>query len=148
VDDRGLYYSAIIASFIKAASRCIPATSKPKIAGWNDHVRHFWHRIWLDNGCPHHGLISYIKRRARAKYKQAVKLVKRNQSDMRSAKMAIALQSQDKRNFWFETKRINNNRSSLINVVDAARGDKDITNTFANKYKQLYNSVSYTMSTI
>ena len=108
----------------------------------------FLYRICLDIGCPHHGIISDIKRKAHAKYKQAVKLVKRNQSDMRATKMATALQRQDKYNFCFETKRINNNHSSLINVVDAARGDKDITNTFANKYKQLYNSVSYTMSTI
>jgi len=40
-------------------------------------------------------------------------------------------------------KRIHNNHSSLPNVVDDAQGDKDITNTFANKYKHLYNSVSY-----
>ena len=40
-------------------------------------------------------------------------------------------------------KRINNNHSSLPNVVDDAHGDNDITNTFANKYKHLCNSVSY-----
>ena len=40
-------------------------------------------------------------------------------------------------------KRINNNHSSLPNVVDDAQCDKDITNTFTNKYKHLYNSVSY-----
>ena len=57
--------------------------------------------------------------------------------------MAIALQSQDKRNFWCEVKRIHNNHSSLPNVVDDAHGDKDITNTFVNTYKHLYNSVSY-----
>jgi len=139
-DDIDHYYSAIIASYIKAASRCIPTTNKPKIAGWNDHVRHFkdqsivWHWIWLDNGCPHHGLISDIKRKIHAKYKQAVKLVKRNQSDMRAAKLATALQSQDKCNFCCEMKHINNNHANLPNVVVDADGDKDITNTFANKY--------------
>jgi len=152
VKDIDIYYSAIIASCIEAASRCIPTTSKPKIAGWNDHVKQFkyqsilWHRIWLENGCPHQGLISDIKRKTHAKYKQAVKLVKRNQSDMRAAKMATALQSQDKRNFWCEMKRINNNRSSLPNVVDDAHGDKNITRTFADKYKDLYNSVSYNVN--
>jgi len=88
VDDIDHYYSAIIASCIKAASRCIPTTNKPKIAGWNDHVRFFkdqsivLHRTWVSIGCSHHGLISDIKRKSDAKYKQAVKLVKRNQSDM------------------------------------------------------------------
>jgi len=57
--------------------------------------------------------------------------------------MATVLQNQDKRNFWFETKRTNNNHFSLSNVVDDARDDKDITNTFVNKYKHSYNSVSY-----
>jgi len=51
VDDIDHYYSAIKASCIKAASRCIPTTNKPKISGWNDHVGRFkdhsscWHRI-------------------------------------------------------------------------------------------------------
>jgi len=40
-------------------------------------------------------------------------------------------------------KQINNNYSSLSNVVDDAQCDKDITNTFANKYKHSCNSVSY-----
>ena len=62
---------------------------------------------------------------------------------MRAAKMATALQSQDKHNFSCVMKLINNNHSSLPNVVDDDHGDKDITNTFANKYKHLYNSVSY-----
>jgi len=62
--------------------------------------------------------------------------------------MATALQSQDKRNFWCETKRKNNNHSSLPNVVDHGHGDKNITNSFANKYKHLYNSVSYDVNAI
>jgi len=70
-------------------------------------------------------------------------LVKWNQSDTRPAKIPTVPQSQDKRNFWYEMKRINNNHSSLPNVVDDAHGDKDITNTFGSKYKHLYTSVSY-----
>jgi len=62
VDDIYQYYSDVIALCIKAACRCIPTTSKPKIAGWDDHVRHFkdksicfWHRIAIDNVCQYHG---------------------------------------------------------------------------------------------
>jgi len=57
--------------------------------------------------------------------------------------MATALQRQDKHNFGCEMKRINNNHSSLPNVVNDTHGDEDIINIFANKYKHLYNSVSY-----
>jgi len=86
------YYSAIISSCIDSASRCIPTTSKPKLAGWNDHVKPFkdqsifWHRLWIDNGKPRSGIIADIRRRTRSKYKQAVKLVKRNQSNFRAEK--------------------------------------------------------------
>jgi len=67
--DIDTYYRSIITSCIKATSQCIPCTSKPKIAGWNDIVKPykeqsvFWHRIWQDNGCPRHGIIYDIKRR-------------------------------------------------------------------------------------
>jgi len=47
---------------------------------------------------------------------------------------------------WKES--INNNHSCLPNVVDDVHCDKDITNTFVNKYKHLYNSVSYDVNDI
>jgi len=62
---------------------------------------------------------------------------------MTAAQIVTALQSQDKRNFLCEMKRINNNQSSLPNVIDDALDDKNIINIFANKYKHLHNSVSY-----
>ena len=33
----------------------------------------FWHRSWLDNGCPHHDLMADIKRKTHAKYNHTVK---------------------------------------------------------------------------
>ena len=62
---------------------------------------------------------------------------------MRAAKWQLLYRVKINVFFVCSMKRINNNHSSLSNVVDDTHGDKDITNTFANKYKHLYNSVSY-----
>ena len=58
LEDIDRYYNSIISACITVASSCIPKTSKPRLAGWNDHVKMykeqsvFWHRIWIDNCYP------------------------------------------------------------------------------------------------
>ncbi len=106
----------------------------------------FWHHLWIDNGRPRHGLIADIRRRTRAGYKRAVKLVKRNQSDIKIDKMAQSLQSDDKRDFWDEVKRITASRNNMPCVVDDTHGDVNISKLFADKYQDLYNSVSYNVN--
>jgi len=57
--------------------------------------------------------------------------------------MASAFICQDKRNCLDEMRNINGNYTSLPNVVDNTQGDEEISRLFADKYSNLYNSVSY-----
>jgi len=65
---------------------------KKALAGWNEEVEPvrneamFWHGIWLDKGKPHQGIIADIRRRTRAKYKHAVRALKRQQETQISKK--------------------------------------------------------------
>jgi hypothetical protein len=122
---------------------------KKALAGWNEVVEPvrneamFWHGIWMDNGRPRQGIIADIRRRTRAKYKHAVKALKREQDTQISQKMATSLQSQNKRDFWKEVKRIGGKFQSVVNVIDDEYGNDNISNAFADKYCELYNSVPF-----
>ena len=143
------YYNDIISACDTAASRCIPASGKFRLAGWNDHVKPyrdqsiFWHRLWVDNDRPRHGIIADIRRRTRTSYHHAVKKLKSDQAKLKANKMATALQSQNGRDLWSEVKRINSKKMNVPNTVDNAQGDVEIGRLFSDKYKDLYNSVPY-----
>ena len=46
-------------------------------------------------------------------------------------------------NFWNTVKKMNGKTTELANTVDSTVGENDVCEVFSNKYKSLYNSVSY-----
>jgi len=93
---------------------------------------------------PSQGHIFDIRRRTRYNYKRIVKMLKRNQSKIISNKMAMSLQSNRKRSFWQEVKRINGKSVSAVNSMYSVNGSNQISNLFACNSKELYNSVHMT----
>ena len=60
--------------------------------------------------------------------------------------MAMSLQSNGKRSFWQEVKRINGKGVSAVNSMDSVNRSNQISKLFACNYKELYTSVSYDSS--
>ena len=119
------------------------------VPGWNEHVEPFrkksllWHKIWLDNSKPKSGLVADIMRSTRCEYHSQVKWVKRNIRFIQSQKMAKSVVEGKTSDFWSEVKRIRGCKSTVTASVDGEVDDGCIADLFANKYKTLYNSVSY-----
>lgn len=57
--------------------------------------------------------------------------------------MATALVSNSSRDFWSEAKHQSSKCLSLPDRVDDAQGGQEVCDMFADKYSELYNSVSY-----
>ena len=119
-----------------AAERTIPCSKPNKgthkiIPGWDDHVEPyrktsmFWHRLWLDNDRPSHGIVADIMRRTRCEYHTQVRWAKQNARFIRSQK------------------KIRGCKSSIAASIDHVDDDNAIANIFADKYIKLYNSVAY-----
>ena len=70
-------------------------------------------------------------------------MVKRDQSKIKKCKMAESIINNDHRSFWTEVKLVNNKTSGVPNTIDGAMGDEPISDVFIDKYKNLYNSVSF-----
>ncbi len=57
--------------------------------------------------------------------------------------MAEAIIANDNRNFWREARKINCKKKTIPNTIDEVKGDKNISELFADKYNGIYNSVLY-----
>ena len=149
------FYNDIVDSCKSASVACIPHSINSNehdnniIAGWNENIKEkreislFWHFIWKENGKPRNGVIANIARRTRATYHYAIRSAIKNQTKIRSHKMAESICRNSTRDFWREVKQIKRQNKSVPLTVDGYNNDTDILNTFKNKYEQLYNSVPY-----
>lgn len=103
----------------------------------------FWHSIWLSCGKPNCGVVYEIRKKTRAEYHRAVRMLKRDERINRCEKMAQSIVQNDNRNFWQEVKKMNKKESWLPDTVDGVTGNREIADMFGSKYKKLYNSAPY-----
>ena len=152
-DELDIFYNCIINACLTSGISNIPVfqqeTKCKTIPGWNDFVdKHrntalFWHSIWKANNSPRSGIIADIRNKTRYKYHYALRSIKRNKSRISSEKMATSMLNNDCKDFWSEVNKIKNVKKNVPNVVDNCTGESDIANMFNDKYKDLYNTVSY-----
>ena len=148
------YYNDIIGCCIDASS-CIPKNRSTKrkaskiIPGWNEHVKQykcdaiFWHMIWKQCNSPRTGHVYDIRRRTRSLYHNALRNVRRHEEQIRSKQMADSMYSGNVNQFWSSIKKIRGRGTKYPSSVDDITGSNDIATLFQNKYKSLYNSVSF-----
>ena len=81
----------IVHAMISAGEESIPLKGRKKhkvIPGWTEIVKEeretslFWHRLWLDNDCPRHGIVADIRRRSRLKYHYAIRKARKSEKEI------------------------------------------------------------------
>ena len=152
-DDLEAYHRALVDACISAGKQCIPHTSEhptgSRVPGWSTHIRplkedaHFWHALWKSCGRPATGVVASIRRATRARYHKAIRWAKRNEEMVRFASMGEHFLSDQRREFWTEVKKIKGNSSCTPSTVDGKQTEEEIAGVFQEKYRELYNSVSY-----
>ncbi|ELU06170.1 hypothetical protein CAPTEDRAFT_211194 [Capitella teleta] len=106
---------------------------------WKDHVEPhrdraiFWHALWKSSGSPHDGHVADIRQRTRARYRYAVRYVKRHEEQCRANKLAEALAKDRGRDIWNEVQKISGRKTNRVAMVDGMVDDRDIGELFARK---------------
>jgi hypothetical protein len=119
------------------------------IPGWSEHVEELrqeslrWHHYWKDSGQPHDGDIAEMHRMSRARYHRAIRHIMKNSDNIRMERMAEAIADNRSRDLWKEVKKIKGRNNFAPANIDGVTSDYDISNTFSEKYRNLYNSVPY-----
>ena len=146
------YSSDIIRCCIEAASCTIPHTSTGKgkpVPGWDEYVAPFreksilWHKMWIDCGRPHSGVVAEIMRRTRAAYHYAIRRVKKNETEIVRERFADMILQNKSRDFWSEVQRMKSSKTAVSATVDGVSGCNEIADMFANQYDELYSCVAY-----
>ncbi len=80
-------------------------------------------------------------RQTRAKY-HVCKMVLRRDAEIRCDKMGEAIVNNDNKNFWKQPKSVLPRKATYPAKVDDADGQAEIADLVADKFHNLYNSVS------
>ena len=148
------YYDQIVNALIEASRETIPvnqskSSNRPCIAGWNDHVSItkkktlFWHQLWKSNNCPKQGFIADIRRKTRARYHQAIRLTEQNNETNKANAMARSFLKNNSQDFRSAVRKEHKKTRNIITNIDGIDNVQGNANLFAEKYDDLYNSVSY-----
>ena len=146
-------HNEIINNISQSSKISLPHTSeksvKKIIPGWNEHVKEhadrskMWHDIWVHKGRPREGFIANIRRKTRLQYHYAIRHVVKENTKIRNNKLAEAISVNNDRVLWDEVRKMSKTNNELPNMMDDVSSIEEITDIFADKYKVLYNSVSY-----
>ena len=124
--------------------------SNQRFPGWNEYCKDKrkdalnWHNIWKDNGRPRHGYIANMRRKSRSDYHRIVKICRKKENTIRSERMAQSLLDNNCRQFWNEVRVMRGGGvTKPPSQVDNVTGNDEIAELFADKFKDVFNSVGY-----
>ena len=82
--------------------------------------------LWTNEESPRQGLLFEMKNRAKARFKGAMRFIRRNEDAFRKESLAQKLLCKHDKAFWKEIKLSSNSNMSLPNVVDGITGSNNI----------------------
>ena len=118
--------------------------------GFNEHVKEL-HEIarkrfvaWREANKPRDTNNPFFREmnRSRAKFKLALRYIKRHENQMRQDAIADALCDNSDGNFWKEIKKLSPNNMPLPVNIDDATGKSEVVELWLNHFKQLLNCVN------
>lgn len=151
-------FDSLSAAIKSAATATLPHTKPPRnqkgLLGWSPALQKaksdsiFWSSLWHFADCPRRGVLHDTYRHVKHVYKSLTKQLKRDQGEIRRAKMAEQMaRDPTSRNLCDELKRLKGSVTSS-RVVDGQTTEESISNAFAANYSQLYNSQPSTPTTV
>ena len=82
-------------------------------------------------------------RKIRARYHAAIRKVRHSEADIVNSRFATAISDNRHRDFWREAKHLRCQRKGMCSIIEGLTNSDDITECFADTYRELYASVSY-----
>ena len=113
--------------------------------GWSDYVAELYdysrevRKLWLEAGKPRQGFISHEYHRSKAKFKYALRHIKRNENVLRKEALAKKLSNLNVKDFWKEISKINNSKSVLPSSINNANSPGEITKLWEDHFNKLFN---------
>ena len=149
INDTNLFYEQTMRSLIEASDTVFsnPSAYKGTVKpGWSDYVAELYNahkevaRLWRNAGKPRNGDLFELRRVSKARYKYALRFIKRNEADMRKESLGNKLADSDSRDFWKEIKGVNNAKMPLPTSIEGVTGESNIASLWRDHYSSVFNS--------
>ena len=124
---------------IKASRKAMPKWSAEIKPLKEDSI--FWHWVWTECGRPTEGAIVDLYKSCKRRYHYAVRRIRRQERALRNAQMAEHISNNNTRDFWREVSKIKPRSKAIPPHIDGLTDNMDICDSFAKRYKTLYNSL-------
>ena len=134
----------------EAGNSLFTAHDKPTFKvrpGWSEYVADLHDSarqclsLWREAGKPRQGYVFDLMTRSRARFKYALRNIKRRESQLRSDKLAELFAEKSPDKFWKEIRKINCAKSSLLSSINGISGNDDIVNMWKQHYDDLFNCI-------
>ena len=96
---------------------------------------------WREVNSPRSGEAADNMRRARARFKLALRLCKSNEQEARAVALAEKFGEKDMKSFWNDIKSLNKNKPKLPTTVDGISEAGEICELWKNKFSTILNSL-------
>ena len=78
----------------------------------------FWHNIWVENGRPRNGIVADLRRKRRAQYHRACRMVFRKEAEIRGDKMADTILNKSGSDMWKQARGFRKKQTFYPSKVD------------------------------
>ena len=95
--------------------------------------------IWINNGKPRNGAISHEYTRSKARFKYALRYIRKNETILRKESLAKKMSKLNSNDFWKEIGVINNSKTPLPCIIEDANGPQEICKLWEKQYKGIFN---------
>jgi hypothetical protein len=116
--------------------------------GWSDYVADFYDAYresfvyWSANGKPRHGHVYDELRTAKARFKYALRFIKKEEENLRCDAIARKFSSKNPKSFWKEIRKHTASRVPLPNCIDGVTGNENIGRLWRDHYDQIFNCLN------
>ena len=152
-NDLDVFCNNIINAIDLAVNTNIPSsvnksnTSKNVVPGWSMYVKpykddaRFWHAIWVSLGRPLNNEIHRVMKHTRNVYHYAVRRVKKQKIQIEQDNMLASFLDGKVPNLINELKKQRaSSNTKAASHIDGQVGNENISNHFASKYSEIYNT--------
>ena len=100
-------------------------------------ICHGTHIFYGETGSPRQGVLFDMKNRATARFKGAMRFIRKTEDALRKESLAKKLLSKNDKQFLKEIRLMNNSKMSLPNVIDDVTGSDAIVEMWKSHYSDL-----------
>ena len=124
------------------------SSKKKTTPGWSEHVlpyqeeSKFWHSLWDSAGRPNTGHLYQAMKEARQQYKFAIRRLRKAGESIQNDKFVNSI-LKGGANIFKEIKRFRGKGGMCSSRIDEEVGSTNISNYFADIYRNLYNKVEH-----